>query len=281
MNWTADSDKNLIYLTKKFQSVEELKDYLPDYPAGSIMNRIKYLQRRGKIPRNVKFRMKNWDEDKLIDLALQGLSTIEISKKFSGTSSGTITGRLNTLRAEGKLPHDYIVSQKSDVNRFGKKETTKESNKKSIWKAPPKKKSKLTELESGSASNEPLVNQSQLFFELNERISKLETINTITLPYNDEIDGLKCEISELTANIKDVTQKIHHVAQNEMVTILSKISELNRRLITIEAMIESHQSQLNYQKLMWAAFQKAAENSQSQQIIQILKETEKIISNRK
>ena len=262
MEWTENYDNRLISLTKQLESVEEIEKYLPKFSPGSIMNRIKLLQRNGKIPKNAKIRMKNWNEDKLIKFALNGYSTIEISREFKGTNPGMIAARLSTLRAEGKLPKDFTISKTSKNNRNMKNK-------------PQKSKTKKT-----SQINKQILNQPQSFLELNERLSRIEAIVIRSDGQHEKISGineLENIILDVSIDISSLKEKIQYLKNNEMILIRSKISAIERRMITLESLLDNINTELNFQKLMWAAFQKASEDNQSKELIHILKDVENII----
>lgn len=111
MKWTILQEKKLITLADCKMSVEEMKKDFPSISAGSIANKLIQLRREGKISSEFKIRMKKWDEKKLIDLANKGLTVQEIANYFPNTTTGTIIGRLATLKNEGKLSKGFVIRQ--------------------------------------------------------------------------------------------------------------------------------------------------------------------------
>jgi uncharacterized membrane protein YkvA (DUF1232 family) len=107
--WKLSDDEKLISLAHQNLSVEEIKEYFSDFSDGSIAIRLNVLKKQKKLSADFKIRMKNWDEEKLIEYARQNLSGTEIAQKYPGLSVPTITGRLYCLRREGKLPKDYNI----------------------------------------------------------------------------------------------------------------------------------------------------------------------------
>jgi hypothetical protein len=269
--WTKDDDSELITLAKRNLSVEEIHRLFPGVSEGSISARLNTLRKQGHLPKRFKIRMQQWDEDAVISLANKGLTASEIAGISPKTTVGVVIGRLTTLKNEGKLPKNYII-------RTGKKQK--------VVKEPITEKTQQIELfDEQNLARDPDNNNSKIYLDLSSRLSKLEaelvSNSRVSDSYEATQQKTRREISQVSADVNVLKRKVEGFSHHEMDPILKSISDLERKIIKVEAVMGGLQQTLDSQKKMWDSFRQAVEHHGSSELITIVRDAENIAINRK
>jgi hypothetical protein len=287
--WTIEDEKRLIYLAEKNLSVGDIRLYFPNLTVGSIAGKLNKLRKQKKLPPGYKIRMTSWDEPTLIELAKKGLTAAEIAEQIPGTTPGMIVGRLSTLRTEKKLPADFVVItgniKKSSVKNKPKKSLTVKKDKTGPVNKKVAVKEGISDKNTAVPAPSTVINYAKLYFEVNERISKLETdISTKKGLESREImrgDAESPENSRYSSEIIELQKKIEHLTNHELSALLNKISNLERKISALEIILSDYKHQNNLHKDIWASVRQSAELNGSSELLKILQDAENISAKRR
>jgi len=247
-------------------------EFFPGKTEGSIGSRLAILKKQKLLPKNYTFRIEKWDEGLLIKYAEQNLTVSEMVKKIPNTTENKIKGRLSKLREEGKLPSDYVV-------RSGK--TTK-------YKTFVSQKKLTSENIIGIPSQLPkddyTIRDPNQYFDLNERMSKIETAISIEGKnkerQNNENKKMKHDISFLSSELDILKQKKGQIIPEDLGSIIKKISSLEQRIIKTEAILEDLLKKGDDKNDYWDAFRQASEFHNASELLKIIRDAETIIVNK-
>lgn len=274
--WTKGDQALLISLAQKQLSIEEMRGHFPKLSDGTIAAELVALKRQKLLPPEYKYRMTNWSETTLIDLASKGLTAADISQQMPGTTTNIIIGRLNALRNEKKLPSDFVVKTgylTKDPIRTGlgfKKDLADEY---------------LIVKERHTSESETATDYSQIIFEIIDRISKIES-EVVKKPgsFSGGFSGKETEypeISNFSSQIAELNNKIEQLTNRELSAILNKISNMERKISALEIILNDYKHQTNVQKSFWISVRQAAELHESSELIKILQDAETLAEKKK